>query len=69
MQFKAMSRVKLDKKYVPADVEEALYKEWQGSGAFGADTASSKAPYAIMMPPPNVTGSLHIGHALSLIHI
>ncbi len=55
----------LDKKYDPAEVEDTLYRQWQESGAFAADTESNKAPYAIMMPPPNVTGSLHIGHALT----
>lgn len=55
----------LDKTYSPADVEEKLYEEWEQAGAFAADTKSNKAPYTIMMPPPNVTGSLHIGHALT----
>jgi len=55
----------LEKTYNPADVEESLYKEWETAGSFAADTASNKAPYTIMMPPPNVTGSLHIGHALT----
>ena len=55
----------LEKTYNPADVEEKLYEEWERSGAFAADTQSNKAPYTIMMPPPNVTGSLHIGHALT----
>lgn len=55
----------LEKSYNPADVEESLYNEWERSGAFAADTESNKAPYTIMMPPPNVTGILHIGHALT----
>jgi valyl-tRNA synthetase len=55
----------LEKTYNPAEVEEKLYGEWEESGAFAADTQSNKAPYTIMMPPPNVTGSLHIGHALT----
>ncbi len=55
----------LEKTYNPAEVEEKLYGEWEQSGAFTADTQSNKAPYTIMMPPPNVTGSLHIGHALT----
>ena len=61
MKFKPM----LDKKYDPAEVEESLYGEWEESGAFAADVDSNKAPFTIMMPPPNVTGSLHIGHALT----
>ena len=55
----------LDKNYDPAEVEEALYGAWEKAGAFAADPESNKAPYTIMMPPPNVTGSLHIGHALT----
>ncbi|NKB45975.1 MAG: valine--tRNA ligase [Alphaproteobacteria bacterium] len=55
----------LEKTYNPADVEETLYEEWEAAGSFAADTESNKAPYTIMMPPPNVTGSLHIGHALT----
>jgi valyl-tRNA synthetase len=55
----------LEKTYNPADVEETLYDEWEQSGSFAADTDSNKAPYTIMMPPPNVTGILHIGHALT----
>ncbi len=50
--------------YVPGDVETRRYEGWVKAGYFTAD-ASSKAPsYTIMIPPPNVTGSLHIGHAL-----
>lgn len=55
----------LDKNYNPQDVEEALYAQWEQSGDFGARPESTKRPYTIMMPPPNVTGSLHIGHALT----
>ncbi|CAA7617306.1 valyl-tRNA synthetase [Candidatus Terasakiella magnetica] len=55
----------LDKTYRPAEVEAKHYERWEGSGAFAAHTESDKAPYTIMMPPPNVTGSLHMGHALT----
>src|SRR5712671_2752528 len=55
----------LDKTYRPADVETRLYEAWEHAGAFAADPASGKPPYTIMMPPPNVTGSLHMGHALT----
>src|SRR5580698_7266048 len=55
----------LDKNYIPGDVEEALYARWEKDGDFAARPASGKPPYTIMMPPPNVTGSLHIGHALT----
>ncbi len=55
----------LEKTFRPKEVETKLYDAWEESGAFGADPARSDDPYAIMMPPPNVTGSLHIGHALT----
>ncbi|CAA6603366.1 valyl-tRNA synthetase [Rhodospirillaceae bacterium LM-1] len=55
----------LDKTYSPKDVEPRHYGQWEGEGAFAANTASNAKPYTIMMPPPNVTGSLHMGHALT----
>ncbi|WP_029007000.1 valine--tRNA ligase [Azospirillum halopraeferens] len=55
----------LEKTYRPAEVEEKHYRLWEESGAFAADTTSNARPYTIMMPPPNVTGSLHMGHALT----
>ncbi|WP_192884595.1 valine--tRNA ligase [Paramagnetospirillum kuznetsovii] len=55
----------LDKTYRPAEVEPKHYEQWENSGAFAAHTGSNKQPYTIMMPPPNVTGSLHMGHALT----
>jgi len=56
----------LSKTFVPADVETALYAGWEAAGAFHADPAAAAAPYTIMIPPPNVTGSLHMGHALTM---
>ena len=50
--------------YVPAEVEGALYERWIQHGYFTADPTSAKPPYSIVIPPPNVTGSLHLGHAL-----
>ena len=50
--------------FTPAEIEAALYKKWQDAGYFKADAKSKKAPFTIVIPPPNVTGSLHIGHAL-----
>ena len=50
--------------FVPADIEAPLYKKWLDAGYFTADAKSEKPPFAIVIPPPNVTGSLHIGHAL-----
>ncbi|KAA2215215.1 valine--tRNA ligase [Teichococcus oryzae] len=55
----------LDKTLSPASFEQRLYEGWEASGAFSADPASGAAPFTIMIPPPNVTGSLHIGHALT----
>ncbi|MBP2298337.1 valine--tRNA ligase [Azospirillum picis] len=55
----------LEKTYRPAEVEEKHYRLWEESGAFAADPQSDGKPYTIMMPPPNVTGSLHMGHALT----
>ena len=55
----------LDKTFEPAAVERRCYALWEASGAFAADPGSDKSPYTIMMPPPNVTGSLHMGHALT----
>jgi valyl-tRNA synthetase len=55
----------LDKTYRPEAVETRQYEAWQRAGAFAADPSGGKPPYTIMMPPPNVTGSLHMGHALT----
>lgn len=55
----------LDKIYAPKDVEQKWYQIWEKSGVFACSKETTKKPYTIMMPPPNVTGSLHIGHALT----
>ncbi|HEX3952113.1 MAG TPA: valine--tRNA ligase, partial [Stellaceae bacterium] len=55
----------LDKTYRPDAVESRRYEAWESAGAFAADPAGNRRPYTIMMPPPNVTGSLHMGHALT----
>jgi valyl-tRNA synthetase len=55
----------LNKTYEPAAMEARRYALWELSGAFASDRDSNKLPYTIMMPPPNVTGSLHMGHALT----
>jgi valyl-tRNA synthetase len=52
-------------RYDPSNVESRWYREWEERGLFGADPASPKPPYCIVIPPPNVTGSLHWGHALN----
>ncbi|WP_424213775.1 valine--tRNA ligase [Streptomyces sp. BI20] len=53
----------LPPQYAPAEVEGALYERWVERGYFTADASSEKPPYTIVIPPPNVTGSLHLGHA------
>ena len=54
----------LEGKYNPKDFEDELYKEWEEKGYFKPSMDENKEPYCIMMPPPNVTGKLHMGHAL-----
>ncbi len=58
------TRPELAAAFTPADIEGVLYKKWIEAGYFKADAKSSKPPFTIVIPPPNVTGSLHIGHAL-----
>ncbi|MEW1864320.1 MULTISPECIES: valine--tRNA ligase [unclassified Streptomyces] len=53
----------LPTQYTPAEVEGPLYERWVERGYFEADTKSDKPPYTIVIPPPNVTGTLHLGHA------
>ena len=55
----------LDKHFDPAACEGRIYRQWEESGAFAADPSRPAAPYTIMIPPPNVTGTLHVGHALT----
>ncbi|MGE5188940.1 MAG: valine--tRNA ligase [Gemmatimonadota bacterium] len=55
-----------DKPYDPRAAEAAWYDFWNGRGLFHADAARPGEPYAIVIPPPNVTGSLHMGHALNV---
>ena len=55
----------MDKRFDSNYIEKKWYKRWLESGAFASSNQSPKEPYVIMMPPPNVTGSLHIGHALT----
>ncbi len=56
---------KLNKGYEPHEVERKWYQTWEENGNFRADEKSSKPPYSIVIPPPNVTGVLHMGHALN----
>ena len=54
-----------EKSYRPQEIEEKQYRLWEASGAFAAGKRHDAAPYTIVIPPPNVTGSLHMGHALN----
>ena len=54
----------LNKVYEPSQVEDKIYKFWMDGGMFKAQPDSKKEPYCIVMPPPNITGQLHMGHAL-----
>ncbi|MCR9256102.1 MAG: valine--tRNA ligase [Alphaproteobacteria bacterium] len=56
----------IDKTFNPKDVENRLYEAWETQTAFAAHVDGTGAPYTIMMPPPNVTGSLHMGHGLNM---
>ena len=57
-------RKQLEKVYNPSEVEDKLYKTWLENGYFRAEVDPDKTPYTIVMPPPNITGQLHMGHAL-----
>ena len=58
-----MSR-ELAKTYEPQEVEDRIYKFWTEGGYFHAEPDPKKKPYTIVIPPPNITGQLHMGHAL-----
>ena len=53
----------LPAQWTPGDVEAGMYQRWVDAGYFTADVTSDKPSYSIVIPPPNVTGNLHIGHA------
>ena len=55
----------LDSRFAPAEIEPRLYDGWEKAGSFACDPDSNATPFTIMIPPPNVTGSLHMGHALT----
>ena len=59
-----MENKKLNDKYNPKDFEDKIYEEWEQKGYFKPSMDKTKESYCIMMPPPNVTGKLHMGHAL-----
>ncbi|MDP3591509.1 class I tRNA ligase family protein, partial [Phenylobacterium sp.] len=55
----------LEKNFDPKTAESRLYAMWEASGAFAPTSDPAAEPFSIVIPPPNVTGSLHIGHALN----
>src|ERR1700748_2861402 len=55
----------LDKTFDPKAIEGRIYAQWEASGAFKAGRRPGAEPFCIMIPPPNITGRLHIGHALN----
>ena len=57
-------RKELPKQYDPTQVESQIYQMWLDNDCFKAEPDPDKKPYSIVMPPPNVTGQLHMGHAL-----
>ena len=59
-----MTSAQMPSAYNAADVEQRIYEDWESKGYFNAKIEKGKEPYVIIMPPPNVTGELHLGHAL-----
>ena len=51
--------------YNPKEFEERIYKEWESKGYFTAKPDKNKVPFTVVIPPPNITGQLHMGHALN----
>ncbi len=62
-----MREIPMAKAYDPAEVEAKWYEVWVEQGYFHASAATAKAPFSIVIPPPNVTGSLHMGHAMYVV--
>ena len=63
-ELKVTDQKNIAKNYDPSEFEDRLYKFWVDNGFFHADETSEKEPFTIVIPPPNVTGQLHMGHAL-----
>lgn len=64
LELGSVTTSELPTQYAPAEVETRSYERWVSAGYFTADPGSGREPYTIVLPPPNVTGSLHVGHAL-----
>ncbi len=58
--------IKMESRYQPKTFEEKIYKKWVDADAYAAKVNPDKKPFTIVMPPPNITGQLHMGHALNL---
>ncbi len=58
------NNIEMEKVYAPKEIEARLYEEWETSGLFEAKRVEGKKPFTIVMPPPNITGQLHMGHAM-----
>ena len=56
--------MEMQKTYNPKEFEDRIYADWEKSGYFRAEIDADKVPFTIMMPPPNITGQLHMGHAM-----
>ena len=64
---KKMTGADMETRFNPQAIEADLYKSWEESGAFTAHRVEGKKPFTIVMPPPNITGQLHMGHAMDCI--
>jgi valyl-tRNA synthetase len=62
-----MSEFTMEKTYNPQAIEQTTYETWESSGAFVAKRVPGKKPFTIVMPPPNITGELHMGHAMDCV--
>ena len=62
-----MNNITLPKAYDPKNVEDKLSKIWKEKGLFKAQIDEKKQPYTIVIPPPNITGVLHMGHCLIMV--
>ena len=64
---KKMTGADMATRFSPQEIEAGLYQEWEEAGAFVAHREEGKKPFTIVMPPPNITGQLHMGHAMDCI--
>ena len=64
---KKMTGADMATRFNPQEIEADIYRAWEESGAFAAHRVEGKKPFTIVMPPPNITGQLHMGHAMDCI--